>query len=78
MWQRVLLDFFSYNMAGNRAGIVNLNTRSAPVLASLIRGAWVYDPGDETLPPDSTYLVSQTDALAAAQAIVQETRTLPP
>jgi hypothetical protein len=72
-----LLDFFSYNMAGNRAGIVNLNTRNAPVLASLIRGAWVQDPGDETLPPPSpvppTTLVSQADADRAAQAIVQET-----
>src|SRR5262249_2265594 len=27
---RAILDFFSYNMAGNRAGIVNLNTRNVP------------------------------------------------
>jgi hypothetical protein len=74
---RGLLDFFSYNMAGNRAGIVNLNTRNAPVLASMICGAWVQDPGDETLPSPTpappTILVSQADALAAAQAIVHET-----
>ena len=36
---KALLDFFTYNTAGNRAGIVNLNTRNGPVLASIIRGA---------------------------------------
>jgi len=74
---RTLLDFFTYNTAGNRAGIVNLNTRNGPVLASIIRGAWVHDPGAEVLPPPApvppTTLVSQDDALGAAQAIVQET-----
>ena len=68
-----LLDFFTYNTAGSRAGIVNLNTRNIPVLASIIRGAWVHDPGTEILPPNATYLVSQIDALSAGQAIVQET-----
>jgi hypothetical protein len=71
---RALLDFFTYNAAGNRAGIVNLNTRNGPVLASIIRGAWLRDPGyPEPTPPPSTALVSQDDALAAGQAIVQET-----
>ena len=69
-----LLDFFTYNTAGSRAGIVNLNTRNIPVLASIIRGAWVHDPSGEILPPlppvPPTTLVSQADALAAAQAIV--------
>jgi Putative Ig domain len=68
-----LLDFFTYNSASKRAGIVNLNTRNGPVLASIIRGAWLHDLGSENLPPNATYLVSQTDALAAGQAIVQET-----
>ena len=45
-----LLDFFTYNSAGVRAGFVNLNTRNIPVLASIIRGAWVHDPGTELLP----------------------------
>jgi hypothetical protein len=67
-----ILDFFTYNTAGRRAGIVNLNTRNAPVLASIIRGALLNDPGSENTP---TVLVSQTDALAAGQAIVQETTT---
>ncbi len=78
---RAILDFFTYNTVNvpptnpptSRAGIVNLNTRNGPVLASIIRGAWVHDPGFQTLPPDPTYLVSPADALAAGQAIVQET-----
>jgi type II secretory pathway pseudopilin PulG len=74
---RALLDFFTYNSASNRAGIVNLNTRNPYVLASIIRGAWVQDPGHEILPPPPpappTILVSQADALAAGNAIVQET-----
>ena len=66
-----MLDFFTYNTASPRAGIVNLNTRNGPVLASIISGALLHDLGSEN-PPDRE-LVSQTDALAAAQAIVQET-----
>ena len=67
---RAILDFFTYNTAGEREGIVNLNTRNAPVLASIISGALLHDPGFEITP---TALVSQQDALAAGQAIVQET-----
>jgi hypothetical protein len=67
---RALLDFFTYNSASQRAGIVNLNTRNAPVLASIIRGALLNDPGAENTP---TVLVSQSDALASGQAIIQET-----
>jgi hypothetical protein len=67
---RALLDFFTYNTASGRAGIVNLNTRNGPVLASIIRGALLNDPGSENTP---TVLVSQQDALAAGQAIVQAT-----
>jgi hypothetical protein len=74
---RGLLDFFTYNSASSRAGIVNLNTRNAPVLASIIRGAWLHDLSYEVLPPDPTYLVSQSDALAAGLAIVGETTSNP-
>ena len=49
---------------------MNLNTRNGPVLASIIRGALLHDLGSENTP---TSLVSQADALAAGQAIVQET-----
>jgi Putative Ig domain len=70
---RALLDFFTYNSASGRAGIVNLNTRNAPVLGSIIRGAFLSDPGAENLPDLAHPLVNQQDALAAGQAIVQET-----
>ena len=66
-----ILDFFTYNEASPDAGIVNLNTRNIPVLASIIKGALLNDPGLQNTP---TALLSQTgDALNAAQAIVQET-----
>ena len=71
---RAMLDFFTYNTASRRAGIVNLNTRNVPVLASVILGAWLRDQGSEYLPPDPTYVVSQkSDALAAGQEIVTAT-----
>jgi hypothetical protein len=84
-----LLDFFTYSTAGQpiglfgnagnappyRAGIVNLNTRNGPVLASIINGAWLRDQESENPPPDATYLMSQSQALDAGQAIVQETTT---
>ena len=65
-----LLDFFTYNTAQKRAGIVNLNTKNGPVLASIISGALLHDPGDINTP---TSLVSAADALLAGQDIVQET-----
>ena len=70
-----MLDFFTYNTASPRAGIVNLNTRNGPVLASIINGALLNDPGAENPP---TALVSRTDALTAGQAIVQETTSTTP
>ena len=69
---RALLDFFTYNEASPRAGIVNLNTRNGPVLASIINKALLHDLGAEALP---TSLASRDNALAAGQAIVQETTT---
>ena len=54
---RAILDFFTYNEASPRAGIVNLNTRNVPVLASIIKGALLNDPGAENPP---TALLSQT------------------
>jgi hypothetical protein len=68
-----ILDFFTYNTGTGRAGIVNLNTRNGPVLASVIRGALLHDLGAENPPNPLTDLVLQQDALAAGQAIVQET-----
>jgi hypothetical protein len=65
-----ILDFFTYNIGTKRAGIVNLNTRNSPVLASIISGALLHDLGSENEP---TALVSPAVALNAGQAIVQET-----
>ena len=70
-----ILDFFTYNTASPRAGMVNLNTRNGPVLASIINGALLNDPGAENTP---TALVSRDDALNAGQAIVQETTSATP
>jgi hypothetical protein len=67
---RGLLDFFTYNSASSRAGIVNLNTRNPYVLASIISGALLHDPGYIAIP---TSLVSQSDALTAGNAIVTAT-----
>jgi hypothetical protein len=68
--EKPILDFFTYNTGTNRAGIVNLNTRNAPVLASIISGALLHDLGSENQP---TSLISAPDALAAGQAIVAAT-----
>jgi hypothetical protein len=68
---RALLDFFTYNMAGVREGTLNLNTRNGPVLASVINGALLHDFGGSTIIPSP--LTSRDNALAAGQAIVQET-----
>jgi hypothetical protein len=70
-FDKALLDFFTYNAAGVREGLVNLNTRNGPVLASIINGALLHDFGGDVNMPSP--LVSRSDALAAAQAIVQET-----
>ena len=70
---RALLDFFTYNEASPRAGIVNLNTRNIPVLASIIKGALMNDPLAENIPAPAALLSQTSDALNAAQAIVQET-----
>jgi hypothetical protein len=65
-----ILDFFTYNTGTVRAGVVNLNTRNVPVLASIISGALLHDLGSENTP---TSLVSPQIALAAGQAIVAAT-----
>jgi hypothetical protein len=87
-----VLDFFSYNPVSSaypRAGIVNLNTRNAPVLAAILKGTILTDatptpsPGPTTSPtpnpsptPPTSVLDSST-AQTAAQAIVSATSTQP-
>jgi hypothetical protein len=67
-----VLDFFSYNPISSvypRAGIVNLNTKNVPALASIIKGALSRD--------GTTNYVNQTAATNAAQAIVTATTAQP-
>jgi hypothetical protein len=68
-----VLDFFSYNPISSaypRAGIVNLYTKNVPVIAAMLKSTLVRD--SITSPPAS--VVSQADAMTAAQAIVNETQ----
>jgi hypothetical protein len=58
-----LLDFFTYNKASVRSGIVSLNTRQPPVLAALLKGA-IYNNA-------SSNVVNNTDATTAARSIVK-------
>lgn len=63
-----LLDLFTYNTAApaaGRSGIVNLNTRQAPVLAAILQGA-IYKNSDSSP-------VSNSDATTAANSIVNAT-----
>jgi len=70
-----VLDFFSYNPVSSaypRAGIVNLNTRNAPVLAALLKGANPTETAAQAAPAP-TPVVPQAEAMTAAQAIVAAT-----
>jgi hypothetical protein len=64
-----LLDFFTYNSAPVRSGIVSLNTRQAPVLAAILKG---------TLYSGASFNLNATQALNAANLIVSETSNLTP
>jgi hypothetical protein len=71
-----VLDFFSYNPISSvypRAGIVNLYTKNAPVLAAILSRTLEKDPGP-TPGPAPTPVVSVADAITAANAIVAETQ----
>jgi hypothetical protein len=57
-----LLDFFTYNSAPVRSGIVSLNTRQPPVLAALLKGA-IYKNSDSSV-------VSNSDATTAAKSMI--------
>jgi hypothetical protein len=72
-----VLDFFSYNPVSSaypRAGIVNLYTRNAPVLAAILAGTLQTDAAAAN--PNPTPVVSRTQAMDAANAIVTETRNV--
>jgi hypothetical protein len=61
-----LLDFFTYNSAPVRAGIVSLNTRQAPVLAAILKSAFWQEPY-------TSFTLSLNQATTAGNAIVNAT-----
>jgi hypothetical protein len=70
-----VLDFFSYNPISSaypRAGIVNLYTRNAPVLAAILSRTLMTNGAASSNPP--TPVVSAADAMTAANAILAETQ----
>jgi len=72
-----ILDFFSYNPISSaypRAGIVNLYTRNAPVLAAILSQTLQIDAAAKINPPSP--VVSASDAMTAANVIVQETQSV--
>ena len=80
-----ILDFFCYNPISSaypRAGIVNLFTKNAPVLAAILKGTILNEASPAsrsptpTPTPDPTPVVSQDQAMAAATQIVQETQNV--
>ena len=60
-----LLDFFTFNSASVRSGIVSLNTRQPRVLAALLKGA-IYNNNNA-----SSSVVNNIDAITAANSIVK-------
>jgi len=58
-----LLDFFTYNKASVRSGIVSLNSRQPLVFAALLKGA-IYNNA-------SSNVVNNSDAITAANSIVK-------
>jgi hypothetical protein len=75
-----LLDFFTYNAAPVRSGIVSLNTRQPPVLAAMLKGAIYNKSGNDAdytsgvvgMPGVNTP-TANLDATNAANSIVNET-----
>jgi hypothetical protein len=75
-----VLDFFSYNPISSaypRAGIVNLYTRNAPVLAAILAGTLKTDAAASLNPPSpvvSGTPAASSEAMALATRIVTETQ----
>src|SRR4030095_1589831 len=72
-----ILDFLSYNPVSSaypRAGIVNLYTRNAPVLAAMLSGTLKTDAAAAN--PAPTPVVNASQAMDAATRIVQENQNV--
>lgn len=73
-----LLDFFTYNSAPVRSGIVSLNTRQAPVLAAILKAAITKDSTSAVVgTPGSNTAAANADANNAANSIVNATTVTP-
>jgi hypothetical protein len=81
-WDAPVLDFFSYNPISSaypRAGIVNLYTKNAPVLAAVLARALKTDAAANNNPPSPVISGSPyptSDAKTAAERIVTETQNV--
>jgi hypothetical protein len=77
-----VLDFFNYNPISSaypRAGIVNLYTRNAPVLAAILAGTLQTDAAANPSPSPTVApspVISTADAMTAATRIVTETQNV--
>jgi hypothetical protein len=79
-----LLDFFTYNAAPVRSGIVSLNTRQPPVLAAILKGA-IYNKNNNDASyttgvvgtPDVNTVSANLDATKAAKDIVNAAAVTP-
>jgi hypothetical protein len=74
---KAVLDFFTYNPILHsypRTGILNLNTRNVPVIAAALKAAL---KNDTIAAPPSSGVISASEATAAAQRIVDETKLRP-
>src|SRR5437899_856109 len=76
-----VLDFFSYNPISSaypRAGIVNLYTRNAPVLAAMLSSTWRTEADSANPNPAASPAgrVSPSQAMDAANLIVAETQKI--
>ncbi len=74
---KAVLDFFTYNPVLHtypRAGIFNLNMRNVPVLSAALKAAL---KNDTIAAPPSSGVISASEATAAAQRIVDESKLRP-
>ena len=72
-----ILDFFSYNPISSaypRAGVVNLYTKNAPVIAAILANTLKTDAAAAN--PAPTPIVTASQAMDAATRIVQETQNV--
>jgi hypothetical protein len=70
-----LLDFFTYNKASVRSGIVSLNTQQPQVLAALLSGA-IYNNASSSVVNSSDAITAATNIVNANYAVTNPARSL--